>query len=238
MRRKISWIALCVIAIPGGVAAQDSWTVSVVPRFGFFHADKGMGQLAPDRVGSPIVRLQNSPLVGIALELETPVNWLTVRGLAEHTLGADLVRRGLVGVDADDGEAPGPGQVLQSGTSVLNLAIGVRIRPLRSVPIYAITGAGLKRYDFGSGGWTDDPRYRFGGRESAFAVHYGLGTEFGFRSARILVEATSFTTGFGVEEARDPDYARSLVQRALHERLGHDLSLSVGLRVPITGSRR
>ncbi len=180
--------------------------------------------------------MQNGATIGLLVELETPARWISIRVMADRSFGADLVESGRL-----DFENPTQGQPseqpLVSGTSVLNLAAGLAVRPFpRQLPIYLVGGVGVKSYDFGGGGWSQDPRYRFGGREATLAVHGGVGTELNLGAAAFMVEAAVFTSGFSGSESSNsglPPYYRSLVQRATDDRLGHDLSLTVGMRIPV-----
>ena len=238
LQRMILATALAVV--PATAAGQTTaWELNVVPRVGFFHADKAMGLLAPGETGSPLVRMQNGATLGLLVELETPLRWISIRATADRTFGADLVERGRLDFENSTGGQPSE-LPLKSGTSVLNLAVGLAVRPSpRQLPIYLVGGIGVKSYDFGGGGWYQDPRYRFGGREATLAVHGGVGTELKLGAAAFNVEAAVFTSGFSGSESSNtslPTYYRSLVQRATDDRLGHDLSLTVGMRIPVFGT--
>jgi hypothetical protein len=238
MRRIVMVVSAVLIAPTLAEAQERTWGLDIIPRFGFFHADKSMGLLAPGQVGSPLMRMQNSVAFGAAVQLETPLRWLAIRGVAEQTIGADLTQRGRFDPSEVDLTEPRD-QSLQAGTSVMNLAGSVLVRPFpNKLPLYFVGGVGLKRYDFGRGGWSEDGRYRYGGREGALSVHAGLGTEIDLGGPRFVLEAATYTSGFrgSIDLNRSvPDYYRSLVQRALHDRLGHDLFVTVGVKVPVFG---
>lgn len=224
MRIVLVMIAMAAIA-PAYATAQDSaWKVAVIPRVGFFHADKAAGLLAPG-YESPNIRMQNSVTVGAAIEVSTPLAWLRGRALVERTLDANLIKVAVPGTRNQD-------QPFMQGTSVLNLAASVVAFPRpRRLPLYVAGGIGLKRYDFGRKVWSEDSRFRLGGRESALALNVGVGAQFDVGRLRLDFAATDFVSGFsgGGANQTQPAYSRSLVQRALHDRLGHDLFLTLGI---------
>jgi hypothetical protein len=192
-------IPILMLAMPLSLGAQEpppaaraGWQVTIAPRFGVFLPNRDMGG-EQDGVA---LTMTSSPTAGLDVEVRTPVHWLSVRTIAETSVGSRLAERGTP--TADPGSCNGdcardPEAVTPVGeSSVLTFVADALVRPRmawgRLQPML-FAGGGVKRYDL-----TLANRYVAGGQASAFTFHYGGGVDIPLGPISLSVEAADYVS--------------------------------------------
>ena len=233
--RYSALVAAALLISPGLASAQqNSWSLSINPRFGYFASDKPLGYFTPD---GPTVEMPAAATAGLTVELGTPYRFLALRATAQSTLNAGLARKVPTGfTSCGTGCASMEHEshpIAQSG-SLLNLSMDAVIRPApaswRYQP-YGVLGAGLKRYDLGRGVYNGDPQSQFGGRSAGLAINTGAGIDVPLGKAVLNIEVVDYVSGFS--RASSPQ--SSLSQKAFTA-IRHDLFMSLGFRVNLFGN--
>jgi len=193
-------LALMLLLVPLHVSGQESaapvsppWQVTIAPRFGVFLPNRDMG--AADGIS---VTMTTSPTAGLDVEVRTPVRWLSMRAIAETSVGSRLAERGTSTRNSDGCTdcMRDPDVLTHVGeSSVLTLVADAVVRPRvgggRILPM-AFAGAGVKRYDL-----TNAHRYVVGGQESAFTFHYGAGIDIPVGPIALSLEAADYVSVLG-----------------------------------------
>lgn len=172
-------------------APPPRWQVTIAPRFGVFLPNRDMG--GADGIS---LTMTTSPTAGLDVEVRTPMRWLSMRAIAETSVGSRLAERGGAPTDGDacTGECVHDPDVLThvGESSVLTFVADAVIRPRvgggRILPM-VFAGAGLKRYDL-----TNAHRYVAGGQESAFTFHYGGGIDIPLGPIALSLEAADYVS--------------------------------------------
>ncbi len=235
MKKYVAAAAGLFALLPMALSAQtNGWSLALNPRFGYFVADKPLGALTVD---GPNIEMPPAATTGLALEIGTPLKFLSIRTIAETTIFAGLARRsqdGSVSCGANCERTEYRSDPLPNVGSILNLAVGLRVAPSpESWPVrpYAVGGVGLKRYDLGRGQYGEDPRYSFGGRSAGKALNAGVGFDLRLGQAVFNLEAVNYMSG--PSGWRNPQTTR-LSDKAF-QTLHHDLFISAGMRVDVFG---
>lgn len=194
-----SGIQILALTVPLALSAQDTqtsgaakWQVTIAPRFGVFLPNRDMGGTEAEAAA---LTMTSSPTAGLDVELRTPVRWLSVRAIAETSVGSRLAERGAATTDH-------PGSctadcdrnlITKVGeSSVLTLVTDAVVRPGRGARRFqpmVFAGAGIKRYDLTLGN-----RYVAGGQESAFTFHFGGGLDIPVGPISLSFEAADYVS--------------------------------------------
>jgi hypothetical protein len=197
----LTGIFALLLLLPLRVSGQEeaprpapTWQVTIAPRFGVFLPNRDMG--AADGIS---VTMTTSPTAGLDVEVRTPVRWLSMRAIAETSVGSRLAERGGAPPNGDGctGDCVrDPDALTNVGeSSVLTFVADAVVRPrigrARILPM-AFAGAGVKRYDL-----TNAHRYVAGGQESAFTFHYGGGIDIPLGPIALSLEAADYVSVLG-----------------------------------------
>lgn len=240
MRKSFLSIGLAVLlsALPLTLGAQESrpparpgWQVTIAPRFGVFLPNRDMGG---ERDGVALT-MTSSPTAGLDVEVRTPVQWLSVRTIAETSVGSRLAERSSAAADADscDGACVrDPEAVTPVGeSSVLTFVADALVRPRtgwsRLQPML-FAGAGVKRYDL-----TLANRYVAGGQASAFTFHYGGGVDIPIGPISLSVEAADYVSLLRstIRPISTSVFVETPPQPAGDGTVKHDFFLTLGVRL-------
>jgi hypothetical protein len=206
-----------------------TWRVTLAPRFGVFMPDKGMGESEAE--GSTLT-MTASPSAGLDIELRTPARWLSLRAIAETSVGSRLAERGLAADAASctaacDERADELTPIGES--SVLTLVADALVRPWTEglFQPFLFSGAGVKRYDL-----THANRLLDGGQESAFTFHFGGGLDVPMGPIVLSFEAADYVSLLHAELR--PGTGSVFIDTPPSDGSGtpkHDFFLTLGIRL-------
>jgi hypothetical protein len=226
-------VLLLSSALAPPLAAQEpaapkpsTWRVTLAPRFGMFLPDKGMG--AGEAQGATLT-MTRSPTAGLDVELRTPVRWLSMRAIAETSVGSRLSERAVTADAACSRSCDRITQETAVGeSSVVTLVGDALIRPWtdsRFQP-FAFGGAGVKRYDI-----THGNQLLAGGQETALTFHFGGGLDVPVGPIVLSFEAADYVSL--LHAAVQPSAGSIFIDVPATETgvLKHDYFLTLGVRL-------
>ena len=170
---------LLLLALPTTVSAQlgfgpdEEWSVRITPRIGHLTP----GESGPLTGWQPEgLRIVGGPAAGLALELTTPIPWVSLRATMDRALRNNL------GLDPNRVFAPDAPflQSLQGASAVqAQYSIGGLLRPLPNLPVRptAMLGLGVRYWSWDPGNLATRLVPRFPESEWDRSWHWGAGVE-------------------------------------------------------------
>lgn len=202
-----------------------TWQVTLAPRFGVFLPDKGMGA---GEVQGATLTMTRSPTAGLDIELRTPVRWLSIRAIAETSVGSRLSERAVTTDKCTTVCERTTEETAIGESSVVTLVGDALVRPWSGARLqpFVFSGGGLKRYDI-----THGNRLLAGGQESAFTFHFGAGLDVPVGPIVLSFEAADYVSL--LHAAVRPEIGSIFIDVPAEqtETLKHDYFLTLGVRL-------